>query len=243
MKKIVIYCVAYRSDEVLKEYLASIEASRKGTDCLVDVFVRHNDEENLGYFGGIERLMSEHSPQGYDFVIVSNVDIQLDTTFFHYLLSENLASDIGWIAPRITSMYEHCDKNPKNISRYSHRSLLIMRFLFRHPWLHSLHHHTLHKLKNHARPYRREIYAGHGSLIILTAEYIKRCGTIHYPPFLYCEEIYLAEQCLEHGLKVVYLPAIQATDSEHVATAKLSRRQRCRYNEQALDYILNEYFK
>ena len=242
MKRIAIYCVTYRSDEALGKYLASIESSRKGMECLVDVFVRHNDQENLGYFGGIERLMSDHSPQGYDFVILSNVDIQLSTSFFRDLLAEELSNDIGWIAPRIVSTYEHCDKNPKNLKRYSKRSLLIMRSLFRHPWLHCLHHHTLHKLKNHTRPYRREIYAGHGSFIILTAEYIKRCGIIHYAPFLYCEEIYLAEQCCQHQLKVVHFPRIQVSDSEHIATGKLPRKQRCRYNELALDYILKEYY-
>lgn len=243
MKRIAIYCVTYRSDKALEEYLASIEASRKGVDCQVDVFVRSNDLENLGYFGGIERLMGEHSPLAYDYVIVSNVDIRLSTSFFHDLLVEKLSEEVGWIAPRITSSYEHCDKNPKNLRRYTRRSLLVMRFLFRHPWAHCLYHHTLHKLKNHTRRYRREIYAGHGSFIILTAEFFKRCGIIHYPPFLYCEEIYLAEQCRQHQLKVLHLPAIQVYDSEHIATGQLPRKLRCQYNEQALDYILKEHYK
>lgn len=242
MKKIAIYCVCFHSDEALGEYLFSIEASRQKEDCLVDVFVRNNDSENLGYFGGIERLMSEHSPSGYDYVIVSNVDIKLSTSFFHDLLSEKEENGIGWIAPQIASSYEHCDKNPKNLRRYSKRSLLIMRFLFRHPWVHSLYHHTLHKLKNHTRLYRKEIYAGHGSFVILTAEYVNRCGIIHYPPFLYCEEIYLAEQCRKHKLKVVYLPTIMVYDTEHIATGKLPRKLRCRYNEQAIDYILKEFY-
>lgn len=242
MKRIAIYCVTYHSDKALENYLASIEASREGEDCLVDVFVRHNDSENLGYFGGIEQLMQEHSPQGYDYVIVSNVDILLSTSFFHDLLAVEPGKEVGWIAPRIASTYEHCDKNPKNLRRYNKRSLLIMRFLFRHSWAHSLHHHTLHKLKNHTRPYRREIYAGHGSFIILTSEYIKRCVIIHYPPFLYCEEIYLAEQCRAHQLKVVHLPGIQVSDSEHIATGQLPHKLRCQYNEQALDYILKTYY-
>lgn len=242
MKKIAIYCVSYHSDEALEEYLSSIEASRREENCRVEVFVKNNDSENIGYFGGIERLMSEHSPLGYDYVIVSNVDIKLSVSFFHDLLSERLDGGIGWIAPQIASSYEHCDKNPKNLKRYSKLSLLVMRQLFRHPWAHSLYHHTLHKLKNHTRLYRREIYAGHGSFIILTAEYMERCGIIHYPPFLYCEEIYLAEQCRKHKLKVVYRPNIKVYASEHIATGKLPHKLRCQYNERAIDYILKEYY-
>lgn len=242
MKKVAIYCVTYHSPEALGNYLASIERSRKEAPCLVDVFTRNNDTENLGYFGGIERLMREHPPTGYDYVIVSNVDVELSASFFSDLMAETSLEDVGWIAPCIASSYEHCDKNPKNLWRYNKRSLLVMRTLFRHPWAHSLYHHTLHRLKKHTRPYRREIYAGHGSFIILTAEYIRRCGIIHYPPFLYCEEIYLAEQCRREHLKVVHLPSIKVCDSEHVATGRLPRKLRCQYNEQAITYILKEYY-
>ena len=87
-------------------------------------------------------------------------------------------------------------------------------------------------------PIRQE----HGSFIILTKEYFKRCGIINYPCFLFCEEIYLGEQCKEHQLAVVYEPSLRIDDDEHASTGNFKGKKYCQFNYQALSYIIKKYY-
>jgi GT2 family glycosyltransferase len=93
-----------------------------------------------------------------------------------------------------------------------------------------------------------DIYAGHGSFILLTRAYFEKCGMIDYPVFLFGEELYLAEECRKHSLRVIYRPEICIYDSEHVSTSKLKKTlpfkktfyYQC--NSDAIDYILANYY-
>ena len=53
----------------------------------------------------------------------------------------------------------------------------------------------------------KDVYAGHGSFIILTKYYLSKVGIVNYPVFLFCEEIYLAEMCRINNLLVRYEPS------------------------------------
>lgn len=263
--RIAIYCVAYRSYDALRDYLKSVEMAALKTKeaAEVSVFVADNTDdgvqdvdfpteavtlrvfpfhENLGYFGGIGRMMKEVRPDDFDFVIVSNVDLLLSADFFEKLTARHWAATTGWIAPRIYSEQEGRDKNPKILRRYSARSLRIHLALWSHPWLKRLYNLTLYRQKKFVQHEPGDIYAGHGSLIVLTGEYFRRCGAISYPVFLFCEEIYLAEECMKKGLTVTYAPELQVEDGEHVSTGKMSFGQYCRYNADAISYILKTYY-
>ena len=102
--------------------------------------------------------------------------------------------------------------------------------------------HTLYKSKKLAKHERGEIYAGHGSFIILTKAYFERCGKIDYPVFLFCEEIWLAEKCRQAGLKVVYDPRMTIYDSEHVSIGKMPHDTYCRLNYDAVQYIIKTFY-
>jgi hypothetical protein len=86
------------------------------------------------------------------------------------------------------------------------------------------------------------IYAGHGSFIILTRTFFGHGGTIDYPMFLYGEEIYLAEECRQRQLSVVYAPQISVRDIGRVSTGKFSSRQYCQYNYKAICYLISRYY-
>lgn len=265
MKRIAIYCVNYNSYQELYNYLASIDQAAivAKEEVEVDVLVADNTVEeclemtiqssqyhlhlfpfhqNMGYFGAVRRMMEEVSPLSYDFSIISNVDILLHTDFFLQLLTADSNLDTGWIAPQIYSRVEHRDRNPKIMQRYSKRKLQILRTLFRIPLLYNLYTHTVYKSKKLLKHEPGEIYAGHGSFIILTHEYFTRCGIIDYPVFLFCEEIYLGEQCRLHDLKVVYRPDIHVDDAEHASTGTFKRSKYCKYNFQAISHILKNYY-
>jgi GT2 family glycosyltransferase len=264
MKKVAIYCVNYHSKNRLEHYLQSIDQAVRAADgdVVLDVIAIDNSVpvevidyapeafalkvvktgENKGYFGAVREGMKHVDPIAYDYSIISNVDVVMEEDFFVQLITAPTDKTLGWIAPQIYSDAEHRDRNPKIMRRYAKRKLQILRFFFSIPPLYNLYTHTAYKSKKLIKHEAGEIYAGHGSFIILTQEYFKRCGIIDYPVFLFCEEIYLGEQCLKQGLKVEYCPNIKVIDAEHASTSTFKRSKYCRYNFEALSYILKTYY-
>jgi hypothetical protein len=133
--------------------------------------------------------------------------------------------------------------NPKISERYPYYKLKVLQFLHHHPCLHKLYSKTLHNRKRIQSSTEGCIYAGHGSFIILTKMFIERCGTINYPIFLFCEEIYLAELCRAAHLNVTYVPNLRIFDREHISTGKMSINEYSRLNYEAVSYILNEFYR
>ncbi len=246
MKRIAIFCVSYLSDKERDAYLASINiAAKKAVDkVIVDVFVANNTkEDNPGYFGAVKRMMDQKEMSIYDYSIISNVDLALEEDFFIKLADYECAEDTGWIAPQIWSAQESRDLNPKISERYPYFKLKILQFLHHHPSLHKLYSKTLYNRKRVHSSTEGSIYAGHGSFIILTKKFIERCGTINYPIFLFCEEIYLAELCRVAHLNVTYTPNLRIFDREHISTGKMSIKEYSRLNYEAVSYILNEFYQ
>ena len=245
MKRIAVFCVTFNSDWELERYRASIAgaADRAAGLVAVEVFVARNTKvDNPGYFGGIRRLMKEHDPAGYDYCIVSNVDITVDEDFFVRLVGLSGAEGRGWIAPQIWSEAEQRDRNPKIVERYSLRKLQVLRLLYRFPVLDWLYTRTVYRRKRYVRHEAGDVYAGHGSFIVLTRRYFERCGIIDYPVFLFCEEIYLAEECRRAGLRVCYEPSLRVCDAEHASTGRMGHGFYCRCNYEAMQYIISTYY-
>lgn len=267
MKRIAIFCVTYNTYDELDRYLRSIETSVRHSQSEVElsVFVADNTTDNIkaidyhsdaisikcyefhqnyGYFGAIERMLSQTDTDPFDYIILSNVDIAMDSTAIETLCQANFAPNTGWIAPQIYSSLEHRDRNPSVMQRYSASRLRALLFLYKHPWADWLYKNTLYRRKSlhYSSPVEQTIYAGHGSFIILTREYFQRLGTIDYPVFLYGEELYLAECCRESQLKVVYCPHIRIVDSEHASTSRLASKFYYRCNREAISYILKRFY-
>jgi GT2 family glycosyltransferase len=214
----------------------------KGKICL-DFFVAHNSKgNNPGYFGAIKRLMADVDIKEYDYTIISNVDLTVEEDFFLKLADYTCDENIGWIAPQIWSNLEKRDRNPKILERYSQRKLNILKLFYQFPILDTLYTHTIYRQKKFESHPAGRIYAGHGSFIILTREYFKRCGKIDYPVFLFCEEIYLAEMCQKAGLNVEYEPSIKVIDTEHASTGKMKHSFYCRCNYEAMQYIIKNFY-
>ncbi len=265
MGHIAIYCVNYKSYDALYNYIASVASAMDAAEMPVNVslFIADNTDKdflpiksshetikiqvfpfhkNLGYFPAIHKMMEQVKPQQFDYVIVSNVDVLLDKDFLLRLTSYEAKEDLGWIAPQIYSKLEERDRNPKIMQRYPKRKLQVLQTLFRCPPLYNLYTHTAYKSKKLIKHPAGEIYAGHGSFIILTRRFFHKCPVIDYPVFLFCEEIYLGEQCRQYGLKVRYEPTLRVTDAEHASTGTFKRSKYCRHNLEAVSYILKTYY-
>lgn len=263
MGKIAVFCVTYHSYEELQQYLTSVGIAAGNAYQVVDFYVCDNTEvgrqeisfsgenvnlkvftpgKNLGYFGAIGYMMQQASPSGYDYVILSNVDIQLRPDALKVLLARKSDETIGWVAPEIFSSYESRDRNPKIVVRYNRRRIQIFRLCYRFPVLHYLYTKTAYKRKHLQSHNPGQIYAGHGSCLILTASYFEKCGIIDYPVFLYGEEIYVAENCRNAQLKVDYDPSVKILDGEHVSTGKMKKRFYYHCNFEAMDFVLKKYY-
>lgn len=245
MKHIAIYCVSYESDRERDNYTASIRhaAERAKEKALIDIFVANNTPtNNPGYFGAIRQLMINNDPSNYDYVIISNVDVTVEEDFFIKLADYECSTTIGWVAPQIWSELEQRDRNPGVISRYTKRKLQIHKLFYKYPFLERLYIYTFYRSKKYQQHPEGDIYAGHGSFIILTRQYFSLCGIINYPLFLYGEELYLAECCRQQQLRVVYFPSIKVYDNEHVSTGKMPSSTKCHYEYKAIQFILNRYY-
>lgn len=268
--KILIVPINYNTYSSLTSLINSIDESLKqcNTEISVDIHIADNStiiedfsyhtqyinslklkrNGNVGYFGGAAKVLNEiDSPQLYDFVIISNVDVKVDSTFFQNLVKQQLNEKVGWIAPQIWSHKESRDRNPKISQRYSKNKIGLIKLLWQFPILHKIYVKTLYRRKSITQSFFgegiEEIYAGHGSFIILTKAFISRYPSIEYPIFLFGEELYLAELCRKANLSVLYNPVIKVLDTDHISTSKLKSRSFYRYNFEAIKYIINNFYE
>lgn len=269
MKRFLILCVTYHSYSELHHYLESVAKavlSSGNGSWQVDVCVGDNTDvdwqdinvqlsglnsvsvfpfhKNLGYFGAVQGEMKEVKDiAAYDFVAISNVDLEMPVDFFAKLDALQIDEKVGWVANAILSGLEGRDRNPKILHRYSVKRLKQLRFLFKFPILHYLYQHTLY-LRKRAYTQRpaMDIYAGHGSFILLTKAFMEKYPLLDYPIFLFGEEIYLGELCRMASLVVRYEPSLAILDTEHCSTGKMRKSFYYKCNYEALDYILATYY-
>lgn len=260
-----IICVNYNSYKELKSYLNSIEvATSKIHNNTVDVIVADNSTkssdvdlngfehisvalkkcDNVGYLVSAQNIINElEKIHNYDYVAISNVDITMSENFFIKLSEIQMHKDVAWIAPKIYSKDENRDRNPKVLTRYSKKKLQILYYMYKYPILFYLYTMTAYKRKKLQSQYpEMDIYAGHGSFILLTQSFFETYNKLEYPIFLFGEELFLAEKVLNAGKKVRYVPSLLIEDNEHVSTSTLKKKSYFKYNQDSIKYILNTFY-
>lgn len=268
-KKILIVPVNFNSYDELESFLKSCDIAYNNINNsdLVELFIFVADnstipktfnstisskitfnifkQANIGYLNGaINIINSLNDIETFDYIIISNVDLNLEDSFFIKLLNSSYNSNIGWIAPSILSMKEKRDKNPKILKRYTKEKLRILYFLYRYPILHKIYEKTLYRRKKVRPLYKAQsIYAGHGSIIILTGKALSRMLPLCYPVFLFGEECFLAEKLREVKMTVFYDPNIKVIDHEHASTGKMKSKFYYKCNAEALSYIISEFYE
>lgn len=263
-KKVLIVAVNYNSYDELDGCLKSInQATLQGNGLAVDVTIADNSSnympvdaakysairvnqvkfDNIGYLGAAQKVINKCGKE-YDYVAISNVDLKMDDCFFKELCHVNLDERTAWIAPRIYSHDENRDRNPKVLGRYSKKKLKILYYMYKYPILFYLYTTTAYKRKKLAPKYdEMDIYAGHGSFMLLTKNFFKVYDRIDYPIFLFGEELYLAELIRNKGLKVRYMPSLSLEDNEHVSTSKMKKKFYFKCNTESIKYILDTFYE
>lgn len=266
MKNILIVCVNFNSYNELNKYLDSIELAcvnvygitvqvviadnstvfqKICTDKFKHITVEQCEQKNLGYLPGAANVINNiQNIYEYDFVVISNVDLEVEESFFLNLEKMGFEGDVAWVATKIWSEQEYRDKNPKIIERYSKEKLNKIRMLYKYPILDWIYTNTLY-LRKKVRPqyHEQDIYAGHGSFMMLTKKFFKEYPKIDYPLFLFGEEMFLAELARKKNLKVRYVPDLVVIDKEHTSTSKMKKKAYYDYNLKSIDYILDAFYE
>jgi len=213
-------------------------------------------DKNLGFYNGAawaldKRLENDELPE---WVVVSNTDLYFeDKEFFSKLFDLHDINPPEIIAPSIISSLTGVDQNPQIRLRPSKRRMWFYTIIYNYYfvaqayWLLSI-------VKNKIRSFFRkksptdslnpeEIYAPHGSFVILNKRYFQKGGSIHHGCFLFGETIGLAETAISLGMRVVYDPRLSLHHKEHASYGIIRSRKSIKYQLEGSLYTYNTFFK
>jgi len=242
--------------ELLGDLATSLRRVGSGARCL-------NPGANLGYFGGARFGLEILQAQGRmsQWVVVSNVDLTFDPLAFVEILESIDAPSVGVVAPSVRSTLTGRELNPYLRGRPSALRMHAYKWVYRYystmcvyEWMSAARGHLL--ARNRAAsivkgtgPERlgeavdcEPIYAGHGSIMAFSAEYFRRGGNLDHKPFLFGEEISVAEAARRIGLPIVWVPLIKVEHHEHVSVGRLPGRRKYGFLREATAHCADRYF-
>jgi GT2 family glycosyltransferase len=203
---------------------------------------------NLGYlnggFFGLERYLEQESIPRW--ILVSNPDITFSPSLFARLPLID-SSSVAMLAPRIVSERTQKDQNPFMLQRPTRKKLHRLQRLHAWPAIADIYrlgggfYHRFRADRPAPNP-KQAIYAAHGSCMIISSEFLMKLPELSYPAFLYCEEIYLAEEARRLGLPIVYRPDLEVVHSEHRTTKVFRSHTIIKHHKEALEVCLRRYW-
>ncbi|SDY75585.1 Glycosyltransferase, GT2 family [Modestobacter sp. DSM 44400] len=198
-------------------------ASAAGSDPRVEVA---RAPSNLGYFGAAHWWTTAR-PSTATWLAVCNADLHLaDGTFVDRLA--RLTDPPAVLAPRITALPSGRSQNPFMVTRPSARAMLVRRLVLSHRLSASaaIRYAGWRNSRRGPAPMHPagDIYAPHGAFTLFHQDFFTAGGTLHHRPFLFGEELTVAERARTVGLRVGYEPTLAVVHEEHQATGKRSAR-------------------
>ncbi len=211
-----------------------------------------NPEKNLGYLNGAHYAYEyyiENSKSNPELVILCNTDIEFCSEYFIQNLQTFKKNNVGIIGPEIKSSLTGHFQNPIYEKRPNRTRLQIWLMFFSTYFTYLLYQSGAYlkriignSVASEAAKDEREVYAVHGSFIIFTKEFFANNCSLKYPSFLYCEELYLAEQCRIKNLKVVFLPTLKIIHHEHSTSGIFKNRKHVSWLYESVRFIVQTYF-
>ena len=221
--RLVVVDNALAGEDALRPHLVDDERVRVATP-----------PRNLGYLGGADFGLDQH--EGTSWTVVSNTDLDLAPDFLAQLRSateDPAAQTVGVIGPSIASELGR-EHNPFMSTRPAPHHMRRRYLMFRWTpvarlivWLSWRRSHQAVAPQPAVRS-EQQMYAAHGSLFIVSPEYLHRFR-LRYPQFLFGEEIFIAENCRRAGLKQVHLPQLRAVHVGHASTGVWRTTQMLRW--------------
>ena len=194
-------------------------------------------EDNPGYLPALQRALPHVDTSRP--VVLCNCDLIADPGLVDELLRQAQAfPDAGWLAPGVIGSLG-ADQNPNLLAPPSARWLQGLAAVHRFPRVADLL--LLRKEGHSSRTVTgvepgSAVFAGHGSVIVLTPRFFAAVGSCDYPFALFGEELWFARECSRLGLEVRYVPSAGLRHTEHAATGNRRRGAVARVKYDGLRY-------
>jgi len=242
--KIVFHIVDNSSDFTLVEMIENVNIKI------------YNPCQNLGYLGALNFLFKKKYIDSSDVIILSNTDLVFNDINSFTLFIERNRQNCDILAPSIIQSSTGWNQNPHISIRPSKKRMLFYKIIFSnmitsimYRWASFLSRRLRILLQqiNHKNSCctAKHIYAPHGSLIIFFKSYVLNGGNFSYPMTLFNEEIYIAEQCIEHNLNVFFDPSYSVIHNSNSTTGGIffSNKKTYSFFKMSTSYVYDKYFK
>jgi GT2 family glycosyltransferase len=213
--------------------------------------------DNIGYFGAARWAFERHRRRHGipEWTVVCNPDIEfLGDDLLEQLAEIGMDRPPAVLAPSVLSLGHGRDENPYLVHRPSAARMHFYKAAFRWrctslafeatSWTKRAVQRRRSRLfaerVRDSRP--REIYAGHGCCMILHQRFFEAGGHLRHGCFLFGEEIFVAEQSREAGLRTVYDPRVRARHRGRASAGMMWDPIMLEYLRDSAAYIANEFF-
>ncbi|RZK43795.1 MAG: glycosyltransferase family 2 protein [Pedobacter sp.] len=262
--KIAFICVNYNNSKITLAYIESVlglstkeeihivvvdNASRPEELSILKSF--HHPQltviyqnENLGYFKGLNKGIDAINAKEFDYVLIGNNDLTFEADFLKQLEAETFAQDVLVLAPNIIRI-DGIHQNPHILNKFSKVQRIYRRLYYSHYWVAV----NLQKLYNVLKPglvaedraghdIRQEILMGYGACYILTPQFFNHFERLDAPVFLMGEEGVLANQVLGVSGKTLYLPNLVVHHHDHASIGTVPTRKLYEFSRQSYQHYL-----
>ena len=254
--KILLVIVDYNSNEYTRKLISSFPVD---VDCEFLVVctgsaifnsdrsnVKVIDVENLGYFPAASLALKDVEIQLYDFIIISNSDIEIISFPSHVLKELQKNQTLGLIGPSIVNL-QGVQQNPFLIDRIGPSRKLFWRVYYSNYYvsiLITLFRKRFQKKKTPSNvSLDQEVYSVHGAFMIFTKVFFEKGCKIKDDFFLYAEELSSAEECRRANLSVQVVSDLMVKHKENVSTGKLNSKKKWLVQREAYFTVIKNYFK
>lgn len=221
-------------------------------------------KDNLGYFGGAfksyEYYLKNNDNNPPDYFIVCNNDLTLQKSDWAKTLYDlsSRYNNLGVVAPAIISKKNWENQNPFLVKRPPKSTYLKWKILFSSfyicRFIYSSIIPILRRYKKKLKGYKssvgqsfskgeKKIYAAQGACFIFTKLFLESNYQYSKIPFLYCEEISVAEHCLDANMIILTTEELIMYHIENVSTSDKMTRFKFDSLKEAQNYILKEFYK
>ncbi len=266
MKRIIISVVCYNNENEIIEFANSLQVQSCRERILLIITCNSvNDydafrsdvervpirteiffsRDNLGYLNGCFYGLSKVEITDDDWVVICNTDIDISNhKYFEYIISNKFKSDIGGIAPNI-QLIDGTKQNPFLIQRPSKKKIKFWTIIHGNPYLYVLYT-ELSRLKKNVSNQKCcdlcEIYAFHGSFMIIKGDVLKSILKVDNEIVMYGEELFIAEIMRQLGKKILFVPDLSIMHKENSTTKLINIRKKTIWYKQSYRYLYNSFF-
>lgn len=202
--------------------------------------------KNVGYLNAMLETLRAMNWEGYDYVILSNTDIDYEMKdFFPELSHREYSSEIGVVAPSVYSSSNRYYQNPHYRDRISKGHFKRLYFLFKYPAFGRFYL-KLAEIKGKSKPSVKQescyVYSPNGSYMIFTKRFVSLIKDYYYKALLYSEESCVGELLLKYGLKCFYDNSLEVIHHESTVTGKINYKKRFALWRESIGVILEEFY-